>query len=627
MAQNIITSSADLWHFLKTGAGHDSLFYDAEFLNAEAPYPGLRANLKIDRTNRDFADDLREHNISVERFICAFFKSLQPYAQMMNGLCAFFEKHRVKETNKAARMVFDFDEAGREKLDFNLEYFKEQIKNYETARRMISYYNLNQDNIFEPQAILFRRDFYGDSRDSKVNNWKTEFIHERMSNPDFELPLSGNPALDEPFARLYAIVRDFIAAVLLVGTHPKEVRRELVLRMEGDTADIRGWSPRLLYHGLKDHWPVIMIGGMFKAVETYLTGREALQPGDWKETGEELTGFLDKISEYRPTEVSVLSELTDLLKLPVWEHRYELYAAWVLTLIDESLHNYPAKIYHAEGQENTLLLSFKATHLLDYEINGAVIELWSERKYPAVDPRGEGRKENIQPDYTLSKGNPATESCIAVVEVKQYRRPARRKFEHAVDDYARALPKADIFLVNYGAMSSLISPEALMRTHCFGGIRPDQPEAQDFMQLLREKIKFRSLPPFPHHLLPGSDPVLLLPRIRTVYVDISQSLDTEPYKTCVKQLLEALIVQKYLDRLIAVDTDIRQTWSPVTELSINDLLEQKFYGGTQFAALLPGTRDYLVVTDKDGSQKIQEQGLEDTPVLIFENGAITLIHT
>lgn len=614
MANQVLTSAAALWRFLKKNAGADTVFYDKDFLNAEAPNPGLRANLKIAPAEHDLEIDLLSHNTSTEQFVVAFFRSLQPYAQMMKELCVFFEKYRVKETNKSLRVEFDFEEAGKEKLDFNLEHFRDAIQKYTTVRQILTYYAFDQNNLFKPHRILFKNDLSGKALTREIQEWDDSFLHQRISVPRFEIPSTSNAVLDEPLKRLFGIANGFIEAVLEMGDDPKIVRSQLRTFSDIDNPQTiyGGWSAYLLRVGMKDHWPTSLITGIYKVATTYIEMNDLISTEDWQEIGDQLTVFLDEIAEQQEVDKNYLSELTELLKLPTWKHRYELYATWILSVIDQTLQGYTGEIH---DNKDVLILSFKATHILSYPVRGGTLELWSEVRYPLAKPRSPERKGNIQPDYSLIYGNP-----VAAVEVKQYRQPSTKKFSDAINDYADGLKNAQIFLVNYSAMSENLDLKFADRSHFYGMIRPADSNKLVFMEKLLAHLPKPPAPAFPHDLLPGGT-ASAIPEIQYLFIDVSRSLDLPEYKDYLERLLDALTANGHLQKVIAVDERVREFWDLPNEQAMTALRELNFRYGTDFVELLPkDNENFLVVTDEDGESKVIRTGRKGIKLAVFEPG-------
>ena len=82
--KKVLASSCEIWDFLIEKAGLDTEAYDFHIVEE------LCKNLNFSPAVKNIKKELKTQNISPERFIGAFFRSIEPYAQMMTDLCAFF---------------------------------------------------------------------------------------------------------------------------------------------------------------------------------------------------------------------------------------------------------------------------------------------------------------------------------------------------------------------------------------------------------------------------------------------------------------------------------------------------------------------------------------------------------
>jgi hypothetical protein len=184
-------------------------------------------------------------------------------------------------------------------------------------------------------------------------------------------------------------------------------------------------------------------------------------------------------------------DLQEFLNLPIWQRRHQLYSAWIATQLLDALASYSVRIHQ---MENTLVFSFAGTHLATADAFDPRLHIWAELRSPLADPVGKGRKQAIQPDYSLIT-DPVTspEASILEVECKQYRRPSARNFSDALTDYSRGRPNAQIVLVNYGPANEPIldraDPTTRHRTSLIGEMRPGSESAkQRFKQIVLDTV-------------------------------------------------------------------------------------------------------------------------------------------
>lgn len=162
---------------------------------------------------------------------------------------------------------------------------------------------------------------------------------------------------------------------------------------------------------------------------------------------------IDKICVTKYKEKEFVKVIEEILTLPIWKHRYDLYATWVCTKIIDSFENYKIQYNVYDGK---LSFSFKGSliaSVVDFEPQ---LQIWTELKTEWKNghlKNRKSRKNNIQPDYSLVI-NPIEdiESTVAVVECKQYKNGVRKNFTEALEDYSDGRPNSNIILMNYGKL-------------------------------------------------------------------------------------------------------------------------------------------------------------------------------
>ncbi len=164
--------------------------------------------------------------------------------------------------------------------------------------------------------------------------------------------------------------------------------------------------------------------------------------------------------------------LFEVLRLPFWRYRRELYSTWVSTLIFEAIDG--IRLLPSRGRFE---YRFSGSHLAKVAGEGGIsLQVWAELRSALTKP-GRGRSRAIQPDYTvLTEPITFAESAVLVVEVKHYGQQNARSFGKALSDYARGRPEAQVVLVNYGPAdeASLAQVDAADadRCHVIGNLHP-----------------------------------------------------------------------------------------------------------------------------------------------------------
>lgn len=187
-----------------------------------------------------------------------------------------------------------------------------------------------------------------------------------------------------------------------------------------------------------------------------------------------------------------VTELTDILSLPQWGRRFELYSAWVVAAMDAAL---GAGRLVFDVTDGVLAFPFRANLLARVATAFGPVELWSEKRFTAADLVGKGRTNGIQPDFTLIDS--ATSSVRAAVEAKQYRSRYSKNPGQAARDYARNLPAAEVLVVAHGPIRenshALVEPMDRDRVQFHHDVRPGSVAA---LRKLSSCLK-RILPPPP----------------------------------------------------------------------------------------------------------------------------------
>jgi len=486
-------SPSDVWIFLKTQGGLDTKVYDVDLVKE------LRSRLSLPPTG-DFERLLETDNISTEDFVTAFFQTVQPYAEMMADLLRMFEKAGAKQTDKNLAILFSFDQDLPE-LSFDLSHFRDWL---ETWTKMIGKYLANvwnSNTLWALNGVLSEWDWSIRLRDPEAQRWVFAYMERRVW-PEFSLsaPSSGDLELDQRLDRAWQVWKKVVEKSSKYG-RDRDALREIAFRRPTDlpsddlTDEQReDWPPSLLGRIDSDHWAGSFALGTYHKAETL----SVLPPSERQQRAGELQSRLDDVFARVPrVQVEgemLIRELQEFLKLPIWQRRHELYSAWISTQLLDALEGTSIRIHQIGG---TLIFSFSGTHLATADAFDPRLHVWAELRSPLVDPVGKGRKQAIQPDYSLVT-DPITspEASILEVECKQYRRPSRRNFADALTDYARGRPNALVVLVNYGGASKSIldsvAPSVRDRTSLIGEMRPGSRVAQGrFRQIVKEAVHRR----------------------------------------------------------------------------------------------------------------------------------------
>jgi hypothetical protein len=275
-----------------------------------------------------------------------------------------------------------------------------------------------------------------------------------------------------------------VAALGLAGVHTIQKaygsREELIAERRRhyaiDRAD--GLSLRTIAQNETDYWLGTLVA--------LLAHAQTLPSAAKRELSERLR---DQLARYPRRKFGAQIKMADLqsyLSLPIWQKRHELYAVWIGTEIVNALPDHICEIHHEDGK---IVFAFRETLVATVKSAWPPVRLIGERRVQLASPVGKGRSGNVQPDYGLWRYEAGVETCGLVVEVKHYKRSATSSFGHVLMDYSRALPNAQVYLVNHGpigdAMSS-VPRELLARCHTINDLTAPHVSARDE---LREAVR------------------------------------------------------------------------------------------------------------------------------------------
>ena len=474
--------------------------YDAELVGE------LKKGLYPNAT-RSLERELHAAPPSVEAFLEIFFGALKPFSRMLRDVLGMFEEAGARRSEENLRIAFDFDKAS-ESLALTLEEFRETEAVFHRVARSIvvrwwnsnTLFSLVQDvqNVLEPLGVVdVRQRFDAPSRvrDPRVRRWL-----EQNGKPNWlpfpGFPRSGIADLDEILGMAESLINYMIAEVRKLGTTYEEFAQrlsslpwEVQERNEGGVEDDVDERPRRPFVvAAHDYWPNSFAEHVCLAIEAVNYQAVEEKPGRAARLAAALRTGFDRPPRDERTRVSLEQDFADIVNLPIWKKRHELYAVWVASRIADALSDLYWE-WHPDG--DTLRFPFAGVELATLRsIEGGTHIFWTEKRTELKGGGILGRK-HIQPDYRIMKvPTHRIESTSLVVECKQYRKWSRKNFGAALDDYANGCPAAPVVLVNYGptdpTILDLVAPSRRNRTFLVGDFKPGGDAALNrFRELLR----------------------------------------------------------------------------------------------------------------------------------------------
>lgn len=382
---------------------------------------------------------------------------LQSFSGMLQGLLTFYERVGARSaTGENLRISYEFVEG--EPFDLLLSNFREQVADVRSAVRQLA-----TPLRFDPE-FAFRSPMNG--------MWEWDEISELFGTDDFHtisLPRTaprpsptGATHADEVIERGLRVV-DVVFALLAGGgpTLGGAIAR-LWRQGESNETDVEA----AVVQAATDWWPLSTTASLHGLASIVRQGRGRAGLVD------EVNAWLDNFESTDRIEVTV-DRLVDVLSLPSWGMRHDLYAAWIATQVNQAL---PTDRLTFVVVNETLRFPFKATKLATAPAaDAACHELWCEMRSDLLSPSGM-RVRGIQPDYrVLHRKRDGSATTVLAIEVKQYRSADAKKHGGVLAMYAAGLPDAEVFLVGHGPIGDArkhVPPGDRVRTTVFEHVRP-----------------------------------------------------------------------------------------------------------------------------------------------------------
>lgn len=486
-ALELASSSRQLWESLRTVGDLRTGDYDEE-LELE-----LREALRLEG-QASTAEELDARDVSIERFVAAFFQAARPYVAMWSDLLQLFEQAAATTTATNLQLEYDFA-ANKPKTVFDLEHFRRTLQ---VAEEITARFDLTSDDLgqqlwhiaqtlpgpsFTPCGVA-AIDQLADGLASRDATWPEALP---------VCPVSTDPLLDPLLAEAWELVEYVLA---IVRHASRDLRSLMAIRFPGPE-DPRDHNPvvRTLAVVMSDYWLSTMIRSIARASQHGATSaltQPQVDSENQQTLAERLEQALAPLRNKDPHRLDTRRRLLDFLQLPIWEHRYELYSNWVCTRVVAALDDCAPVIHSRAG---SIVFSFSGTHLATFETFRPRLHLWAELRVPAADLVSDHRKYAIKPDITLVEDPITAKHSPLVIECKQYKAPNNKSFGEAITDYAKTQTDATIILANYGrtnptTVEKYIPPEFKPRAVIIGNMRPDaQEQVRAFEEAVRHATK------------------------------------------------------------------------------------------------------------------------------------------
>lgn len=457
-----ITSPLELWRSLCSSAGLELRLNRGRPGRDADVEASLRVALGVPATARSLEAWLAggaasaHPKVTVEQLLIEVLKSQCGFAQMLQDILDVLIVAEARRSSRGLSVEFKFDSVS-DPIKATLEQFREAI---ERTRRVLERRPQlpNTDVMWRIWRELRR--FSPTSPDSPPAHFP----------PVAPIAETGHLQLDIELARLAQLVADFRKLWQGHGSTRSEVAKVAseINRAEEDTGTLTGQL-----YAATDFWDVGVLAGVQEISKRVTTGQ--LDPSEVQLKLAEL------LSDVEWTDVWVehtMQELLDILNLPAWKRRHELYSVWVGTRMLKVVERVGTEVcFHPI--DGVLSFDFGGSRLATFNWQGKQFDVWAELRSALVGISAK-RKKGIQPDFRVVRADlphSANARTTYVLECKHYLNASTTNFTQAAEDYARSCPGAVVHVVNHGpadepALHAALPLELQKRARFIGNATP-----------------------------------------------------------------------------------------------------------------------------------------------------------
>jgi hypothetical protein len=371
--------------------------------------------------------------ITVERLLIALLDSQRGFGSMMKEILDTLIIANARIGEHVLSCSFKFDEQS-DPIVLTLEQFREQVEKIRTV--LVSRYQLPDFGM--------RWDLSGAL--SRLRPKRTQRPPNSLSSlPSAVAASTGYPALDESLIVLTDLVTEFLVRCSQYGTDRRKIF-DVVREKFPDTNVPAHLAELHLATDATDFWDVNIIESI-----DYITQGLRNRELDAQSLAADLRPLLSNIKRKQSWEEKSYNELLDILNLPTWRKRHELYSVWVGTVLLRTANQYADNMqFHPEN--GILSFAFGGSRLATYSWGGETLDIYAELRTDLTGTSTK-RKKSIQPDFRVVRANSSAslnDATRLVLECKHYLRPSSRNFSQAANDYARSCHYSTVLIVNHG---------------------------------------------------------------------------------------------------------------------------------------------------------------------------------
>jgi hypothetical protein len=455
----------DIWRALRTSAGLElrrgaSPGRDAEFETAlihelRSRFPDIPAARY--RTLRSLLDtDARSSRsqITTETFLATLFESQRGFAAMMRGILELLADAKAPHSDAQLPIRLALGD-NKDALQLLFNEFREQVEKLERVLR----------SRFEVGSSGLLKDVHGTvMRLVEDQGTKASLVSqvETRSKAGFDLPPHPPATGNQPFDEMLEVLYGYVAALRSWAEQIAGTRDLLLGRARESFARRPNGSEDLLRAELiSNYLDSDLVYGIHALAQSAL-----FAPAEIPKLVARLSNIVGVIPRRQAWIERAVTELSEVLRLPVWKHRYELYSVWVGAILLRTAGKRAAS-FRFVPTDGVLCFAFKGSRLAVFEHGDQSYEIASEMRTDLVGT-SKKRKKGIQPDFRVCMLPESADRNVdtrLIVECKHYLVADPVNFTAAANDYARSCPTATVLVVNHGEGKNELLVGAVEASH------------------------------------------------------------------------------------------------------------------------------------------------------------------
>ena len=508
-----LRDSFSIWRLLNRKGRLSPKTHDERFV------ADLRKTLEVPR-GEEIDAFLKRASPNTTAFTIAVLNAFEPMGRMLSDIYAMFARHGLKESDDKVLIEFDFG-AAKDKLQFDSDHFRRTLQGLSKLRQAMYSYEFYAKDLWEiarqigdaladsnaqPQAQNVYKRTLGKSKQGEL----ASFLSEPHSQA-YTIWLKGSldvarnwdrwPYVAPPPFPEFSVgdavaeaMTPFVSATQRLCEVSSRYPTYEAMRVAADRdnpstepgtnlrATVNAWglsvsrlaqSDRLGEYCLRLIWHVFELAPLEGEARMDLARRIAQ---------------IVEANSNRVEAFHLTNAIEDLLDLPMWKYRHQIYSIWLVTVIERAFGD-PGQ-FLLTGRDGHLIFAFVETPVAQLRANGVEMELVSELRTSSgnLELTGKGRTSSVQPDYVIRSTDGSTIGRVRyVLEAKQYAKASLRNFSRALRDYAVVHTNAVVALANYGPMPSTVTAElaaltakmkdkrVIERCKAFGNVEPTYP--------------------------------------------------------------------------------------------------------------------------------------------------------